>query len=482
MTDTLEKEKNKRRTAILGLGVLLLVLIGVFYAGANIITKPLAEAKLAQLAAQVEAKAKAQGYQGSFTYKDISIRGFLFEKRAIVTEPTIIYSQRTAFGDSSVTITTDRVELVTDSMSLANYHVVFPSPLKISRSAMQPVEISFAQPPHMVVSSIPIDGQPGSVYRLDVAPPMRVVPTNGAPQANQAPATPLIVGFDANPKLITSVITATGASATEVDIRNLHFSQAGDAGELSIGGLMANGKYLPSGDDKVAFETALHLSDIGIKSKDSDVGPFGFKLNLQGTSQTPVADSASAGSMPLEYDVKINELAFQADTFNVTSQGDISLHADDHVPYGTLNVTIDKFSSLKNSKLIANEIKALLGQVFDRVNGAPTSDLASLNFTVKREKRGTLAIGQASLEELATMALSLLVAPMPPAALPPSAPEVTPSPVPEAAPVPLPDAGTTLPPATPDAPPAPALPAEPAVPGKETPPLESAPPSSPSTL
>ena len=75
--------------------------------------------------------------------------------------------------------------------------------------------------------------------------------------------------------------------------------------------------------------------------------------------------------------------------------------ADDSLPYGSADVHVENFSSLRNSNNLPPELKAAVVDIASRISGADASSAEELLFTIKRDKLGALSIGKSGFEELA---------------------------------------------------------------------------------
>lgn len=377
------------------------------------ITPESAKAQLDAFAATIAAEAKDSGMEASFTHGDITIAGFGYNKQAVIASPALNVTQTTWLGPNTVTLSTPRMYLIPSAIGNV-FHAVFPDPLTVSRNGAPQRTLSFSggQPAYTLVEQRYNDVS--EFVHTVFLPPHMTIASGPAGSEQKTEIT-----YNERPQVAFKRAPAQKRSEITLGFQNILIREG--ERQITIGSASLGVMRKPNEDGKIAFDSVTLLSDIGVKTMQGLEGPYSFKLSTAGTrSAVPTPPMA-----PQDSDLTVRELVLTADKFQLQATGQISRKPDDSLPFGLLDVQVKNFSSLRNSPTLAPEIKAAIVDIASRVSGVDAASAEDMQFTVKRDKLGPLAIGTASFEDVAAIFFSrvMLGGQTPPSAIvPPSAP------------------------------------------------------------
>ncbi len=426
MVKGLAKQTNIR-IAIIGILLVIIAVLIILSGGGNIISKPYVEAQLKAFADSVAQDAKERGAQASFRYDDVTIKGMFFTKKAYITNPSLSISQGSPMRPAgrTTTISTPMAVVEPDKITGTNINVHFPSPFTVAQQGAPAIMLRFEGEPVYALARSKAENKT-TVRHSFYLPAKLTVSQNSETNAGQ-PKT-LVITYDMNPT-VNSIINEDGSREGALNFRNIRITDStSEKQEVTIGNFASDIRQSAAPNSRLAFDTTLSVNDIGVKTDKRESGPYSFKLSLEGT--VPAQTMADKTSQPSDLDMTVREVAFTSDKFEVRAKGSINRKPDDMLPFGALDFAVNHYQDLLNSELVRPDARSVVVSVANLITGQPTEALQDLKFTVKRDKGGTLMVGQAPFEQLMLFIMPQLRL-RPDAALPGSAP-VTAAPQPEA--------------------------------------------------
>lgn len=459
----------KRKTlALMGGLALVIALFAVLLGGGGSVSKPVIEAQLKAFGERIAQEGRENGAEASFTYEGVDTSGFFFNRKATIASPRLSLTQKPAFGAASTTaISTPQAVAVAGGLTGRDLKVRFPQPFTVWEDGKEQAAIAFAGEPVFSLNRVNQGKNAETRHSLALPPKFTVTPAVGDNGAKPAPIT---VTYDANPVLAV-ILRDEGSREANTEIRNLRIVQEGEKPEeASVGSISVVSKQMADENGARRFDVVLAVNDIGMKTQNGENGPYSVKLSAQGSTPAAALDAAKA-----ESDIVLRELMLSTDLYSLEANGTISQKADDPLPSGNVEVVIKNFNVFAAGPLVENEYRPLLLTTLSAIVGQSVEGLRDVSFTISREPRGVMMIGNVTFEQLIGHLLPAFMprmsdqapqgaAPVPAApatqdvaplsgetplvdeaGMPKRMPELAPVPNPTPAPVPAPDASGAQP-------------------------------------
>lgn len=110
-------------------------------------------------------------------------------------------------------------------------------------------------------------------------------------------------------------------------------------------------------------------------------------------------------------EVTINNVTLSNPDFQMQATGHFANTVGDPLPSGEVKIDIDHLQGFLGSELVAMEGKDMIENALAKILGQPLSGQDQASFALKREKKGTLYVGNTTFEELVASVLSGSVIP-----------------------------------------------------------------------
>lgn len=395
-------DRRRRRSQtykkIFTLVVMAIAIMMIYSTSIPIITRPLVEAQLASFTNYIATHARQEhGMDANFSYGDISIDGL--GRSATIHNPALLLSDSSFLGQGKTEIKTE--EIVIKSVGDSAYAVFFPKPFTIIDQSQRNTRLAFDGVPTYQFHPENADGQTVWAHSITLPPKFTLAANLPLEQAMKEPVTTVTYAPD-HTFLLKQY--ADGRNETTIAFRDINASVSNEPLSLSIGSLSTVASRGIAAEGKYPFDSSVTLADVGIKRGDVLDGPYNFKLGMNGVS-APADETGTIRDM----DMNLREFALYSDKFRVGATGSISRKPDDSLPFGQINVTVTNYPALRDTPAIGPEIKAAMDDVVARVSGPQPAAGADIAFAIKRDKLGTLAIGQASLEDITAIFITRLL-------------------------------------------------------------------------
>lgn len=379
-----------------GIAVAVLLLSFLLQGGASI-TKPIVEAELAKIAENIAAQASISGDEASFTYEDVEIKGGLLGSTVTIKNPKLYYAAATSLGSAQITtVTTARA--VADAGDLKNQalEVVFPDPFSVVREGFAPLEVTFPKSPVYAYA------RDGSAESHDVRLPESL--TIATFNQGEDPIT-IRASFDSHPTLKRVIDTKASTSQTEAKFSNMRITSTEDERTMQWKLIHGVSSEAPFGVNARRFNSRFSLEEFSLSAKQGALGPYGVALDVTGTYLTPEKNMEKHHSVS-DLELTINKADFVHKDYQLTFAGNASVKPDDSMPFGTVNVGVKGLDKFRNSEFLSAVDAGLKNKIIEAITGNTDAGLQEAFVTLKREKGGTLFIGQSSFENLVGMVIT----------------------------------------------------------------------------
>lgn len=227
--------------------------------------------------------------------------------------------------------------------------------------------------------------------------------------------------FTVNP-IIEFVSTGMDSlSSVSYDLSGLTVASGGRQKIISFGTLKSQFNE-EDGDDegKKAGKYSFVADDVMLYKDEAVTKPYTFNINTnlvfddvkKGLSATESSSDVLKNhfndnlNLIENRDVTLNNVTLSNPDFQMRATGNFSNTAGDPLPSGAINIDIDHLQGFLGSELVAIEGKDLVESGLIKILGQPLTGQDQVAFTLKREKNGTLYVGNTTFEELVASVLS----------------------------------------------------------------------------
>lgn len=380
--------------------VLLISVIVVLISGIPIASRNYVEGQLQGLSQQLTEHTKGMPTgEASLTYDVVQIPRFGIGGKAVVINPSLRIVNKGLTGEDVTTVTSPRAEISVDRGGVLT--VTLPEPLTVASNGKDHLRVTYETPPVYVTRAArTTDGAAAQDHHLMFPAKMTLVPL--AANDAEPDAGPVVISLAPGGTLSVRSLGANGAGESALMLNNIQISEAGSGSSLAFGAITANAKVTP-GEGTQAFDNSITLSDIGIKSGESQEGPYTVKLSFAGSRSLAQDAASTPDALVKEFDVTIREASFTADKVKLALTGELHMKGDDSLPYGAGQLEVKNFPALREGTLLPEEFRPALLELANRLTGQDTSAMQDLTIPLSREKLGVVMIGQMTLQDVAAL-------------------------------------------------------------------------------
>ena len=384
----------------------------VRFGASSLISKEIVENELQNLSAQISEEAEEQGKTAKFTYGEVEITGWGYNKKAVVHNPAIEVAVKGAPEGKNWLVSTDSVVAEADPTNAQRAILSASAPFNISEDGKQKSVVSFAEPLKYAYTQLNVDGFKSAVQDIFVPTQITIsqviAPVEGgsAPVA-VAPKNQTIISFATAPTLQILSSAEKNKRIVSYDFSGLSVIND-DGNKVTIGSIIG----------KFNKENSLALGDIVLANATHSSQPYAFNLDtaIAGTITTPkagespvttVADTPTpvAPTSVVSKKITLNEISLAGADFKIHAAGDISVESSDPLPSGLLNFQIDNLQKFLGSEIVPAEMRGVVEAVLEKMTGQPASKQENIAVPFKREKNGVLYLGNSTFEALTASVL-----------------------------------------------------------------------------
>lgn len=391
-----------RPIAIVGFGFLVLAIAAIFFSTPPLISKPFVESRLKIFGDAVSARAAAQGRSARFSHGGVALEGWGFNKRAVVQSPKLEVTEASSAGRMDKIITTERVIIEEDPVSGQTLITRFPEPLDVSLNGKSALRIRFNGVPAYAFSA----KRKGDVlvqhHQLTLPPGLSLIPIGE--EGEEEGQSVITVAFDPKP-VISLINQVEGGEVAMLRLRGLSASNIHrtlwEAADLQLQ-LRENGEESGGGD-----EVSLSVDALAVYREGGKLGPYNVKALLDYNGPWPQLLGYAPGFVNAEpVSIKMTELSLASAHFQLAAQGALTKSADDPLPHGQADIHVKNFPALRGDAMFAAETRPLLQHAAVKMTGQAAESLGDFTVAVRRDKLGTLRLGQVTFEELTASLLA----------------------------------------------------------------------------
>lgn len=476
MNDTApEVSTQKKRNLALPIAAgVVAVAAGGFLVSRAGLDKALVKEQVDAFIVNAQNKAKESGRDLAISYKDIEIEGGFTNRHAVLKEPTLTVKPLgantpvSAEGNklsSSMVVTTRQIDIFPESADLSSLRIEAPAPLQFADTANPEVAlmtITSNSAPSVSVSQT----KQGEVaysnvtYRAPTETEIKYLKETQA--TGEEDKTPTLTPVFESLKMTMAQGSGfsfnlaqdkSGLGKASISIADLAIVPSA-APDSALKAPLIKGEWQNLLNEKKRNVVKATLQAGPITSANAALPYQPVTITFDGAFDgviptTPGAASVAGTAEPSVLSLKTFKIETKDSIFSASA--DFTAAATDTMPVGKASISLTNLpyvmSELKKSGALDEKGEAIVLALAQKITGAPTEQLADLNFTIERVKDGQFKVGSTSFEELFATMISQSMQKQEPAAgapetaEPPHVPQLPPADKPKAAPIEVPAQG-----------------------------------------
>jgi len=389
--------KKAHLKPLIGVFILVVAVVIILFSGMSGITEANVGQHLQDVADYVAQEAGAVGKEAKLTHGKLAIEGWGFNKHATVDDVSLELVDKSSPIPVKWSVSTAKMLVLPDPVSANGLIFEFPGPINVAQGGQPKTVISFPMPLKYVYSNMQGSHGPIIVHALHLPNEMTFAAVgdgNGR----------IVVDHDPNSLFYEKFMPANHERESAYKFSHVKITSA-DGMQLAASEITSNFNEAKQENGRVEGKYALTVSDFVLHDHDKASKSYNLSVSLS-TGRAPTGNT----------DTAINEALFTADTFKVKVTGGISTSSDDGFPSGNAMVDIDNVPHFLASELIPEQARKTVAAALEKVTGQPADKLTHAMIPLKRDKNGSLYIGDAMFAALAASVLADMVQTSAPAA------------------------------------------------------------------
>lgn len=385
-------------------GVVALLITGMFvlFNGAQRFNTRVVQNHLKAFSEYVNIEAGKYGSQASFTYGDITLNGWGYDKRATIRDVRLEISSPHNPNAVRWILATDSIIFRPDKMSAARLLADFNEPLHIARNGQPLYALSLSS----ALTYSHFDGiyKGEHVIQEDITLPERMVfKAMSAPVDAQDSRSDISYA----PNAEISLTRRPGSNKTDMSfiLRDLKLAQP-DGNIFTVGTLTSYFTLRPDDHSQLAGQFTITALDFAFIRPGRESKSYSFNLDI-GYS----ADKDAASHFSLNKCILLN------DEFKLKATGGFITSRDDLLPYGNVMLELINPDRFLASELIPAHSQLALTEMLEKIGNTSAEGKNMLSIPLSREKNQIAYIGKYPFEEVASALLT---------GLPQASPAITP--------------------------------------------------------
>lgn len=387
--------KNQNtRLRVVGIAVVVGSIAFVLFSGQGTISQKAVEDSLKRFNDYVAVDSAKSGKEGSFTYGQIEMKGFLLNRYALVHDISLEIKKQSLLESVAWSLSSPEMNVVSDPMSSRRLYYVFEKPIEIKKNGNAEATVTFSEPLQYGQLESRRNNNRYLVQSFKLPSSITITPTQG--KGN------VVVTYDANPTVeMRSSLEKPGRHA-KYEFHNIAVTSAEEK-PLSVGALKSELNEKTDNDNVVQGSYTLNVNAF---QTPSITKPCDVNADIAYTGDQPLLKLMGYISSSAESAVNVKQSGLFCPDFKVTATGQLTRSPEDPLPSGQLTLKIDEVKQFLASPILSDQVKSVIGQVLVKVTGQPLDSLNNIELPLKREKNGTFYIGDVTFEEIATSLLS----------------------------------------------------------------------------
>lgn len=412
-TSSTEHKKEPLVIRILGPIIVLACFIFTILNGAKPITQEVLKYHLQEFSENFSKQASLNGKIGTFSYGDVSIKGWGFDKYAVIENASISVAEHGLLHSSKWTLSTASVIVTPDSFIEGLFVFSFPDPLNIIENSELRSLVTFPRPPKYSY----LEGRRGRVRVLEHAlflpEKMTFTPSRSVDDTRVTEAEQTIVSFDANPTIKSVYQLDDHARSIDIAFKNVSVTK-GESVRAMINSLSSSFSEKQTGEKEMGGNYLLQVIDLMLPVGENMMNPYNITASFATSSQlsepfTTLKSGVVTLPMATRADIAINALDILTTDFGVRIKGHITDDLEDPLIFGNANIDINNVKKFIGSELIPQHARGAFSMAIAQVVGQPVDQLVDTVISVRREKNGGLYFNDMPFEKVAAALFSDLL-------------------------------------------------------------------------
>ncbi len=388
---TFSSSKVSPRMRAVGIATIAVSIGVILTVGRDPVTTTSVEESLKHFSDYVATDIAKSGKEGKFTYGAIEMKGWFFDRLAMVHDVNLEVKKQTLLESVTWALSTPQMAVVPDQVLAKRMYYVFGAPIAIKKNGQDVASLSFSEPLKYGQLEARRGDSQSLMQNFKLPGSITITPTNLADGGN------VVITYAKNPTVeITSSLEHSERHA-EYAFKDIAVT-SGETKPLTIGSLQSNLTEKP--DDKGLLEGNYTLNVSAVKTE-ANPKPCDIAADISYTGDQPLMKLAGFVAGSEATTVSVKKASLDCADFKVSADGSLARSPEDPLPSGALTLHLEQVSALFASPMLSDQSKAVLSQILVKVTGQPVDTLKNLEIPLKREKNGTFYIGDVTFEELA---------------------------------------------------------------------------------
>jgi len=374
-------------------GVVAMLITGMFvlFNGAQRFNMPVVETDLKQFTAYIADEARKHGREAKFTYGDITVEGWGYDKRAIIHDVSLeilhsepLFTKRWLFSTASITMRPDR-------LSAGRLLVDFSEPVNIIKNSHHLYTLYFSDP----LNYSHFDGLFKGEHVIEdslVLPQSLMLKSTVEPGEEASRQQKIEVTYHSPPEIRLRNWPGDGKTEMAVVLENLKIISDGKP-EFTIGTFTSYYNGLPDAQHNLKGQFTATAIDFTVNNAGKESRPYSYNLDIDYLAEQGVNHYT------------LNKCVVTGDNFKVKATGSIATAMDDPLPFGKIELEFSNPRAFINSELLPDHSRVALEETLQKVAGEPVEE-KNLTIPLNREKNQLFYIGRATFEEVAATLLA----------------------------------------------------------------------------
>ncbi len=348
--------------------------------------------KLKKFSDNLNRDAASANKVASLTYGAVEMKGVGYEKFVEINQPHLTLGRNDA-PDAGWTLDTGKVSVNYDPVNDKRFVFKFGDPLTVTHNGKK-TTLTFEKP--LKVGYFLKDLKaPQSDSLITIRMPTQIAIDSGTLVNGKSSATNLL--FEALPEISIKNTVGTKTKEENFEFRNITV-QSGGEDNANIGAVANSLNEKAIDDHKYEGTFNFTVSDLTHHLDNKQTATCSLTTNIGYTSTESLTGLVG---LPVKADInaKLNKMVLACDDFTIKIDGDVASLSGDDMLSGAVTINIDNPEAFLASELVSTQTRGTLAAAFPKITGQPFDPKTPLNFSVKREKGGTLMFGAVSLAD-----------------------------------------------------------------------------------
>lgn len=403
--------------------ILLIAAIGYFVAIRSGLDKEMVEKALNQWGQQIEAYAKAEGEDIKFAYDGVEMAGGATSRHAVVKNPrftVMVQEDEDQQVPVELTLSTESASIHPESVKLDSIRVELDKPILIAADKVpvgkitseRPIEVFGAREDKEGINYTNVQFPLPEKVQIESFDTKEVVTVTTQPGAQLSSSMATAQSGLGQFKAAINGLNAVDSSGKSLlSITALSIDSSSQKAQLEPQPAQPGGADTPVAAETEQFDVTVHAKIDGLMGVEEEM-PYGaVSLNLDADYTGPLPqenETVDWATVPSHLNLK--QLSVNTKDAGLLATADFRTGSGDLLPVGAARVKINNFAfvreELRRREALEPQDETILNVLLQRMVGTGLDNTKDLDVALKREKGGSLHMGDLTFEEALAIVLT----------------------------------------------------------------------------